>query len=94
MMSMADAVLSVCLPPPTWAWAESPAPGKLRVKCAGVDGADGYAVYDGDGLLGNPADLTGWVESDVASGVYEVRVAGVKAGQVGVLSFPMTVEVA
>jgi len=94
MTSMADAVLSVCLPPPTWAWAEPAGPGKLRVKCVGVGGADGYAVYDGDGLLGSPADLADWVESDVASGVYEVRVAGMKAGQVGVLSFPTAVEVA
>jgi len=94
LTSMVNAVLSVCLPPPTWAWAESAEPGKLRVKCTSVGGADGYAVYDGDGLLGSPTDLTDWVESSAASGVYAIRVAGVKAGQVGILSFPMAVEVA
>jgi len=92
-VEMVTAILGVCLPPPVWAWAESVEAGKLRVKCIAVPAASGYEVYNGDELLGSPADLTDWVESVVPAGIYVVRCAGAAGGQTGTLSFPMTVEV-
>jgi len=95
IMSMANAVLSVCLPPPVWAWAESPDTGILCVRCIPVSGASFYAIYDDGGQIDIAVDLANWAEVSAGAEVHNVRVAAVDAGgQVGVLSFPVTVEVA
>jgi len=95
LTSMINAVLSVCLPPPTWAWAESVQAGTLRMKCLSVPGAKSYAAYSGDAKIGAVPSLASWTQVAQDAGSHEIRIAAVDAkGQVGVLSFPMTVEVA
>lgn len=93
LVSMVDALSVIILPPTTWVWAESVQAGTLRVKCLAIPGATSYSAFDGDVLMGNVANLTNWTEVPVGAGVYEIRVAGVKAGQVGALSFPIQVAV-
>ena len=79
-------VLEICLPPPTWFWAESVNPGELRVKCVAVPDAGSYNVYDGEELLGNVPNHN-WNTLLIPSGQYQVRMAAVKDSQVGVPSF-------
>lgn len=78
--------------PPMWFWAESLAPGELRVKCIGVPGATVYYVFNGTELLGNVSG-GGWQVLGVPDGAYSVRIAGVVGGVVGVCSFPISVTV-
>lgn len=87
------AILAARLPPPLWFWAESVAAGELRIKCVAVAGADSYDVYDGETLLGN-VPSSGWQTISVAAGSYSVRMGAVDGGQVGILSFPVGMEVA
>jgi len=86
-------ILASVSPPPVWFWADSVAPGELRVKCVQVSGADSYNIYDGDLLLGN-VPTNGWETLSVAAGTYSVRMAALDGTQVGILSFPISVEVA
>lgn len=87
------AILAARLPPPLWFWAESISAGQLRVKCVAVAGADSYNVYDGETLLGN-VPSNAWQTINVPAGFYSVRMGAVDGGQVGILSFPVGVEVA
>lgn len=85
-------ILASVAPPPGWFWAESTAPGELRVKCVSVDGADSYNIYNGETLLDNVA-ASGWQTISVPAGVYSVREAALVGAQVGILSFPVAVTV-
>lgn len=88
-----NAILSYVLGPPVWAWAESIAPGQLRVKCQPVAGANHYHIYDGDVLLGE-VPTAAWNVLSVPAGIYSVRQAAVSAaGIVGVRWQPISVEV-
>lgn len=86
-------ILSLVPPAPVWFWADSPAAGQLHVKCVQVAGADSYSVYNRDTLLDSgltkEETLTG-----LSAGTYVVRMGAVDGGQLGILSFPITVEVA
>jgi len=85
-------ILAWRLPPPMWVWAASIAPGELRVRTVAVPGADSYNIYSGEELLGN-VPVAGWHTLALPVGTYSVRVAGMKAGLVGILSFPVNVQV-
>ena len=90
-------ILTVVLPPPAWAWADSVASGKLRVQCIAVADADHYIVYDDRGsefvVLGSTSSAS-LTTLNVAAGVYNVRIAAVDSGDdVGILSVPAVVEV-
>lgn len=86
------AILAERLPPPQWWWAESITAGQLRVRYQPVAGADGYNVYEGENLLGSVTG-TGWKTLAVPAGGYSVRVAAVDDGEIGILSFPISVQV-
>ena len=92
LQARVGAILDYVLPPPTWAWADSPQEGKLRVKCVGVSGADSYNVYSGDNLVGNANNAT-WHTFDATPGSHIVRIAPLQNLQVGIPSFPMNVHV-
>jgi len=79
-----NALLSLVLPPSTWAWASSPSAGDLEVRCIAVPGADHYAVYNGIEHLGDIPDHNSHTLS-VLAGNYSVRVAAV-SDRVGVMS--------
>ena len=85
-------ILEICLPPPTWFWAESINPGELRVRCVAVPGADSYNVYNGDILIAN-VPAANWQTISVDPGSYSVRAAAVGGSQVGILSFQVPVTV-
>lgn len=97
IVNRAAAIVARVLPPPVWAWASSPQAGKLSANCVAVSGATSYNVYNdlGDGtfaLIGSAPTAAGGTV-DAAAGYYRVRMAGVKAGVVGILSRPVTVVV-
>jgi len=91
------AIVARVLPPPLWAWASSPEAGKFSANCVVVSGATSYNVYDDHGngtftLLGSaPTNAGGTIT--VPAGYYRVRMAGVKAGVVGILSRTVPVQV-
>jgi len=87
-----NAILAAVAPPPLWFWSDSPGVGQVRVKCVAVPGADSYNVYGGTDLLGNVPDHT-WNTLAVPVGEYEVRMGAVISGAVGIMSFPLSVEV-
>lgn len=92
-----NGILSVCLPPPAWAWFDSVAEGALRTKCVAVPGASKYSVYSdtGDALeyLGDVADA-GVRTLYVPAGSYVIRMAAVNGGgRVGILSRAQSVTV-
>lgn len=87
-------ILANRLPPPAWAWSESIAAGKLRVRCVAVAGADHYNVYNGDTLV-DTVPSAAWTELAVPAGFYQVRIAPVSGGgTVGTpwRPIPVTVE--
>lgn len=91
------AILSLVLKPPMWAWASSPETGKLEAHCVAVQGADSYNVYH-DNLNGTfnfigsaPTHNGGTITVD--PGTYNVRMAAVKDGTVGIMSHSVTVVV-
>jgi len=93
-----QALLSLVLGPPAWAWADAPGPGQLRTKCVAVNGAASYRVYHD--LGGGAFELLGDVPNAnlntlaVEPGDYTVRVAAVgTGGRVGILSRPVPVTV-
>ena len=90
---LVNAILERVKGPTMWAWAMPGAAGKLQVKCVAVPGATSYNVYNHTDLLGS-VPTAAWNELSVAAGSYNVRIAPVAAGVVGVCSFPMPVTVA
>ena len=92
IVELVNAILERVPGPPMWFWAESLAPGELRVKCIGVPGATVYYVFNGTELLGNVSG-GGWQVLGVPDGAYSVRIAGVVGGVIGVCSFPVSVTV-
>lgn len=92
MVERVNGVLSNVPPPTTWFWADGRNPLELWVKCVAVNGADSYNVYNEGEFLDNVNDHT-WHILSVPAGEYSVRMAAVKNGVVGVLSFPVFVQV-
>ena len=98
ILERAAAIVARVLPPPVWCFASSPDAGRLSVSCIPVSGATSYNVYHdpGDGtftLLGSAPTAAGGTIT-VTAGTYRVRMAGVNAGVVGVLSNTVVVTVA
>ena len=93
IVDLVNVILARVLPPPTWAWCESTAPLAVRVKCVAVPGATSYNVYEGTTLVGSVPNAN-WNTLAMTAGVHSLRMAAVKAGVVGIASFPMTVQVA
>lgn len=92
LVGLVNAILDRVPGPPIWAWAEAGDAGRLRVRCIAVPGADSYNVHNHDVLLGSVPSAS-WNELAVPAGSYNVRIAAVDAGQVGICSFPIPVTV-
>lgn len=90
IVGLINAIRSLVLPPPTWAWCE-PLTGGFRVKCVAVSGATSYNVYDGTTLLGTVPNQA-WNTLTVPDGYYNVRIAPVNSA-VGICSFYMPIQV-
>lgn len=88
---LVNVILDKVAGPPIWFWAR-PVSGGIEVKSTGVPGATVYYLFDGTTLLGN-VQGTGWNTILVADGNYNVRLAGVVGGQIGICSFPINVTV-
>lgn len=93
IVGLVNAILARVPGPPMWFWAEAGDPGRLRVRCIAVAGADSYNVYNGTSLLGSVPNAQ-WNELTVPAGSYSVRIAAVDGGAIGVCSFPVPVTVA
>lgn len=92
IVARVNGIQAARLGPTQWAWADSTTPGELRVRCVSVAGADDYNVYSGETLLGT-VPSAGWNALAVPAGFYQVRIAPVDGGVVGILSFPIAVQV-
>jgi len=97
IVDRAAAIVARVLPPPVWDWASSPEAGKLSAHCVAVSGATSYNVYNDHNngtftLLGSAPTAAGGTIT-VPAGYYRIRMAGVKAGVVGILGHPVAVRV-
>lgn len=85
-----NAILDEVLPPPAWSWASSPSAEALDVSCVAVPGAELYHAYNDLGggefaLLGTFYDAGGETLSPIPAGAYNVRIAAVASGVIGVM---------
>jgi len=90
LISRVNVILSECLSPPVWFWADSPSVGQLHVKSVVVPGATSYRVYNGDELIASPSGAESTFA--VSPGDYVIRMAGYDS-RLGILSFPISVTV-